>query len=212
MDTAQPVEKRFAFFGTAVAFAAHIRRPVDYQFKALASSVIPVTGGLAEAHVEKETYRPPNFEQDLITVVGASTRVSGDYTDPRRAADFTHGNFGDNELSTVTLVESRVASFRIAVPKTGGAKTFEADDLLARIESTSDRRNPNSFSGLDAVFGNVKVNGNQLRVNTDIKPFTENNTLEKLANAYDQNSDFRKQYGSLFYPTGQEQTGIAKLL
>ncbi len=207
-----PIEKRFAFFGNAVAFAAHIRRPADFQFKAVASSVIPVTGGLAEAVSERQSYRPPNSEADLLSFTAASTRATGDYTDPRRAVDFTNGNYADNELSTLTLVEARVSGFKIAIPQDSDVRTFEVDELLARLESTSDRRTPNAFRGLDAVFTNVTVNGNQLKVNTATEAFTENETLEKLANTYEKNSDFRKQYGSLFYPTGQEQTGIARLL
>lgn len=207
-----PIEKRFAFFGNAVAFAAHIRRPADFQFKAVASSVIPVTGGLAEAVSERQSYRPPNSEADILSFTAASTRATGDYTDPRRAVDFTNGNYADNELSTLTLVEARVSGFKIAIPQDSAVRTFEVEELLARLESTSDRRTPNAFRGLDAVFTNVTVNGNQLKVNTATDVFTQNETLEKLATTYEKNSDFRKQYGSLFYPTGQEQTGIAKLL
>jgi len=212
MDNTLPIEKRYIFNASAVAFAAHIRRPADHQFKAVASSALPVTGGLAEASSGPQSY------QEVISFQSASTSVSGDYADTRRAVDFTKGNFGDNELSTQTFVDARLSGLRIIGARdqggTGFAKpvTFVAKELHARLESHSDRRGPNAFRGLEANFQGISVDGSELIVTTAPEVCTHYETYEKLVKAYHEDGDFRKRYGGLFYPTGHEKTGISSIL
>lgn len=217
MDAPEPIEKRFIFLGNAVAFAAHIRRPTDHQFKAVASSCLPVTGGLAEA-----TSGPQSYD-DLISFTSASTSAQGDYADTRTAVDFTHGNFGDNELSTQTFVNSRLSGLKINVKQdpppqgsasasAGKATTFAVDQLYARLESSSDRVNPTAFRGLNATFQGVNVDGHELLVITAPEVCTQYETYDKLVQAYHEDGDFRKKFGSLFYSTGDEKTGIGALL
>ena len=212
MDTPQPIEKRFIFFGNAVAFAAHIRRPTDHQFKAVASSCLPVTGGLAEAASGPQSY------DNLISFTSASTSAQGDFADTRRAVDFTQGNFAENELSTQTFVNSRLSGLKINVtqdqqPQTAGkVTTFAAEQLYARLESSSDRVNPTAFRGLEATFQGITVDGHELLVITAPEVCTQNETYDKLVKAYQEDGDFRKKYGALFYPTGNEKTGVGALL
>jgi hypothetical protein len=213
MDHPHSIEKRFLFHANAVAFAAHIRRPKDFQIKAVASSCLPVTGGLAEASVSKQSF------QDIISFDSASSSASGDFSDTRRAVDFTKGNFGDNELSTQTFVDARISGLRIIGARdpetTGGfAKpvTFMAKELHARLESTSDRRNPVAFRGLDAEFQGISIDGNELIVSTAPEVCTHYETYDKLVQAYHEDGDFRKKYGGLFYGTGHEKSGIGAIL
>jgi hypothetical protein len=212
MDTPQPIEKRFIFFGNAVAFAAHIRRPTDHQFKAVASSCLPVTGGLAEASSGPQSY------DNLISFTSASTSALGDYADTRRAVDFTQGNFADNELSTQTFVSSKLSGLKITVTQdhppqaAGKVTTFTVEQLYARLESSSDRVNATAFRGLEATFQGVNVDGHELLVITAPEVCTQYETYDKLVQAYQNDSDFRKKYGSLFYPTGNEKTGVGALL
>jgi hypothetical protein len=212
MDTPQPIEKRFIFLGNAVAFAAHIRRPTDHQFKAVASSCLPVTGGLAEAVSGPQSY------ENLISFTSASTSAQGDFADTRRAVDFTQGNFAENELSTQTFVNSRLSGLKINVtqdhpPQTAGkVTTFAAEQLYARLESSSDRVNPTAFRGLEATFQGIAVDGHELLVITAPEVCTQNETYDKLVQAYQEDGDFRKKYGALFYPTGNEKTGVGALL
>jgi len=212
MDNPQPIEKRFLFFGNAVAFAAHIRRPTDHQFKSVASSCLPVTGGLAEA-----ISGPQRFD-DLISFDSAATSASGDFADARRAVDFTHGNFGENELSTQTFVDTKLNGLKINVaqdhPPTAAGKvlTFEVSELHARIESACDRRGPVAFRGLEAIFKGVALNGQELIVTTAPEVSSRYETYDKLVKAYETDGTFRKQFGSLFYPTGAEKTGVGALL
>ncbi len=213
MDQPQPIEKRFLFHANAVAFAAHIRRPRDFQIKAVASSCLPVTGGLAEASGGKQNF------QKIISFTALRAVSVGDYSDTRRAVDFTKGNFGDNELSTQTFVDARVSGLRIIGARdpdtTGGfAKpvTFMAKDLHARLESSSDRRTQVAFRGLDAEFGGISVDGNELIVTTVTELCNHHETYDKLVQAYHEDGDFRKKYGGLIYSTGQEKTGIGAIL
>jgi hypothetical protein len=213
MDTPpQPIEKRFIFLGNAVAFAAHIRRPTDHQFKAVASSCLPVTGGLAEA-----SSGPQSF-QDIISFTSASSSAEGDYADTRRAVDFTQGNFADNELSTQTFVDSRLSGLKITVPQEtapqadGKVTTFAVEQLHARLENASDRQNPTAFRGLEATFQGVFVDGHELLVITVPEVSSQYETYDKLVQAYHEDSDFRKKFGALFYLTGHEKTGVGALL
>src|SRR5438309_1604285 len=142
-----PVEKRFIFNGAAVALAAHIRRPNDLFLRAVAPTVLPVTGGLAEAQASGQNFH------EIISFESASTRVLGDFADTHSAVAFTHGNHGDNTLSTHTFVESTVTGLKVDVPlDTGkGRRVFVAKQLRTRLESASDRRNPIAFRSLEAT-------------------------------------------------------------
>jgi hypothetical protein len=212
MDTPQPIEKRFIFHANAVAFAAHIRRPTDFQFKAVASSCLPVTGGLAEASSGAQNL------DEKIRFTSASTSARGDFADTRRAVDFTHGNFGENELSTQTFVDARLNGLTIAIeqdhpPTTAGKTvTFIAEQLHARLESSSDRRTPVAFRGLEATIKGVSVDGHELIVTTAPEVCTQHETYDKLVKAYQDDGNFRKQFGGLFYPTGHEKTGVGAIL
>ena len=208
----QPIEKRFIFHANAVAFAAHIRRPEDFQFKAVASSSLPVTGGLAEASSGRQTYK------DFISFDAASTSALGDYADTRRAVDFTKGNFGDNELSTHTFVDSRLTGLKITgmqdAPPAGTGKpaTFFVKELHARLESASDRQNQNVFRGLEAEIQGASIDGHDLVVTTAPEVCTQHESYDKLVKDYQEDGDFRKKFGSLFYPTGLEKTGVGAIL
>jgi hypothetical protein len=206
MDTHPAVEKRFIFRGNAVALAAHIRRPNDFFVPAMASSGLPVTGGLAEAKAAAQSFR------DLISFESAYTRASGDFADTKRAVDFTHGNYGENELPTNTFVEASLTGLKINVPQAAGAapshRVFLAGQLHLRMESTSDRRSPAAFRSLEATIDGVSVDGRALKVKTAPEVFARNETKEKLCKTFEENSDFRKQYSNLFFPTGEESKGL----
>jgi hypothetical protein len=208
MENNSNIEKRFIFHGNAVAFAAHVRRPEDFMIPAVASSCLPVTGGLAEGRSG-----PQNFKE--ISFQSAYTRAHGDYADVKRAVDFTHGNFGQNTLATNTFVESRLDGLKVEIPQLAGSvpavRSFSVASLHARLESSSDRRNPTSFRSLEATIDGVEVDGHRLKVFTEdaARKFSEYDTYAKLVDAYEKDSAFRQQYGKCLYPTGQEKTGFS---
>jgi hypothetical protein len=211
MDKNSEIEKRFIFHGNAVAFAAHVRRPEDFFIPAVASSCLPVTGGLAEAASGPQRFKEISFDS-------ASTRAHGDYADVRRAVDFTHGNFGENLLPTNTFVESALKGLKIEIPQPAAGtaapavRRFSVDNLHVRLESSSDRRGPIAFRSLEATIGGVEVDGHRLNVITAAHVFGQHDTYPKLSKAYEEDADFRQQYGKCFYPTGQEKTGLSGLL
>ena len=210
MENTSTIEKRFIFHGNAVAFAAHVRRPDDFLIPAVASSCLPVTGGLAEGRSGPQNYKEISFQS-------AYTRAHGDYADTKRAVDFTHGNFGQNMLATNTFVESRLDGLKIEIPQPAvagaapGVRSFYSASLHARLESSSDRRNPTSFRSLEATIDGVEIDGHRLKVITEdaARKFSEYDTYAKLVEAYEKDSSFRQQYAKCFYPTGQEKTGFS---
>jgi hypothetical protein len=216
MDTEQAVDKRFIFHGNAVALAATIRRPETFFVPAIASSCLPVTGGLAEVAV----LTSQSFK-DIVSFRSASSRATGDYSDIRKAADFTHGNFGQNDLPTNTSVEAALEGFQIRIAQEekgpSGApivKSFIAGKLNAHMESASDRRGTVAFRSLHAIIDGVAVrdsvspdDAGNLKITLAPEAFSENETKEKLVKRYTEDSDFRKQYFTLFLPPGERDRG-----
>jgi len=196
-----PVEKRFIFDGAAVALAAHIRRPNDLFIRAVAPTVLPVTGGLAEAQVSGQNFH------EIISFDSASSRTLGDFADTHSAAGFTNANHGENGLSTHTFVESSVNGLKVDVPlDTGkGRRVFAVKQLHLRLESASDRRNPVAFRSLETTFTDVSVDGVALKVHTVADVFSQHETKGKLVQRYEKDADFRKRYGNLFFSTGRRE-------
>jgi len=212
MDTHSKIEKRFLFHANSVAFAAHVRRPDDFFIPAVASSCLPITGGLAQAESGPQRFN------DIISFDSASSRAHGDYADTRRAADFTHGNFEENHLSTNTFVESTLKGLKFEIPQdpVGDAapvvRRFSVENLHARLESVSDRRSPVAFRSLETTIDGVSIDGYPLKVITAAHIFGQHDTYAKLVKAYEEDADFRKQYASCFFPTGHEKHGLSGLL
>ncbi|MGA8027110.1 MAG: hypothetical protein WB992_08180 [Bryobacteraceae bacterium] len=177
-----------------MALAAHIRRPQDFFIPAVASSCLPVTGGLAEAKSEGQSF-------DIISYEAASTQAIGDFASPQKALEFTRGNYGENDLPSKTFVQSSVKGFKIQAPGDAGAqRTFIAQELRVDMESASDRRNPTAFRSLQVVIDGLSVDDYGLKVTVDSDLFSQNDTKEKLCGAYRQSRQFRKRHASRFYP------------
>ncbi len=214
-----PVEKRFIFNGSAVAFAGRIRRPDDVFVNAAAPCHLPVTGGLSEARIEGPGVDPFLYK-NLITFSAAYSRAQGDFSDPRRAVDFTRGNHGQNELPTNTAVQTRLENLQVhseADPNENAPeRTFSASLLEAHLESTSNRRDAVSFRSMAAVFTGVGLTTVEptgtstasLLVHTATEIFDANDTKAKLIETFAKDGDFRKQYAAMFYPPGANLPGF----
>ncbi|MBV9156615.1 MAG: hypothetical protein JO097_10160, partial [Acidobacteriaceae bacterium] len=188
------IEKRPLFHGNAVALSAHIRRPKDFFVPAVASSCLPVTGGLAKADSPAQNFH------DIISFDSASTHVLGDFVDLEKAAEFTRGNHGENDLPTRTIAECRVRGLKIQVP---GGRSFIADQLEVQAESSAQRQRLTEFITLRTVIEGVSVDGYALEITTDTEMFTQCPTKEKLCRTYEQSRAFRKRYRNRFYATGE---------
>lgn len=185
----RPVEKRFFFHANAVALAAHIRRPEELLIPAVASSCLPVTGGVGKALTEGDRFG------ETLSYRSASTNVSGDFIDTLKAADFTRGNHCDNDLATETQAESQVSVLRLA----GDGHLVEVEKLEAKMSSYSDRQGATEFRTMSAEFGGVRIDGVGLQVVTHCEIFTALPTKLKLAQEFSKDAAFRDRYGACFF-------------
>lgn len=181
----EQVERRFLFHGEALALAAHVRRPRDYFIDSVASSTLSIAGGRAEARGEGADF-------GILSYRSAFTRVSGDYDPPGEAVRFTHGNYGENNLPTRTVVEVEVSGFRVNVVQEDedAVPGFDSREVIIQqakllLESTSDRRTPNAYRTITASIRGVMVDGRELIVETNSQMFAERCTKRKLDCAMD---------------------------
>ncbi len=204
MSFARTTDKRFLFHGNAIAFAAHIRRPENFFVPTIARSCLPVTGGRAEAAEQKRSF------SDLISFESASSRATGDYTELEKAVEFTHGNHGDNNLPTSTIVETAVTGFKVQVRQPPAAeaapaiRTLEINRLYLRMENTSEHGYPTAFHLLDVDIDGGSVDGHGFRVVTNHKLFSEHKTKQKLEQAFSQSNDLHRLHGRHFFSTDEQ--------
>jgi len=205
LSFARTKEKRFLFHANAVAFAAHIRRPDDFFVPTIARSCLPVTGGRAEAREQKHSFK------ELISFESASSQATGDYADLKKACDFTHGNHGDNNVPTTTIVESEVTGFKIQVPQpdaAGGAapviRKLAIDRLHMRMKNNSSHGSPTVFDSLHVDIDGGSVDDHPFRVITNSKLFTEHDTKQKLEDAFRKSGDLHANHGHHFFSTDED--------
>ncbi len=178
-------ENRHLFHANAVAFGAHIRRRRDFYIPATASSCLPATGGVGTAEGRGEHCN------EMISFTHASTRVFGDYRDPKEAVEYTHGNYGENTLATITQTEASISGLRIKV----GGRTFHAEFLQARMDNLSDTEGPTRFHHLSTTFHRLSVDGARFTVRTHCDVLERLDTRTKLYDAYHNDESFHESYG-----------------
>jgi hypothetical protein len=219
-----PIEdKRFLFGAGALAVGGRIRRPdVDGFINSIAPTYLPITGGRSEASVDSDANNPNHRYKDFFSFTSARTRVEGDFSDPRRAAEFTHGNHCENDLSANTITETRLDGLRLNAPEDPTDNTlgriFHAERLEGHMESTAVQTKgyPVSFHSLSANYQRISLttvlNGSQetvgLKVITATEIFNNNETCGKLVETYANEGDFRKKFAVCFHPLGADLPGI----
>jgi hypothetical protein len=219
MTEEKPVEHRFVFSGSAVAIGGRIRRPDDVFLKAAGVSHLPVTGGLSESHVEGPDATQYHYKE-FLKFTEAHSRAQGDFTDPRRAAEFTHGNHGQNDLPVNTVVESRLLGLRIDAEadreKQTPRRVFQAKKLEVHMQTSSSRNSQATMRSLSAAFEDITLTtitqgtsgAVELKVLTATNVFSDNETKAKLMEKYAKDGDFRKKYASCFHPLGDGDKGF----
>jgi hypothetical protein len=220
MPEEKPVEKRFLFNGSAVAFGGRIRRPDDLFLKAAGVSHLPVTGGFSESHVTGPDVSQYHYKE-YLTFSEAYSRAHGDFSDPKKAAEFTHGNHGLNNIPAVTTVEARLHDLQIVAGEDLAAGTpkrvFFVQKLHVSMQTTSSpsagqsviRSLSAKFEGLSLKTGSkadAAPVGLNVSLATDI--FADNETKSKLREKYAKDGDFRKKYASCFHPLGDDDKGF----
>jgi hypothetical protein len=171
----------------------------------MAKSCLPVTGGLAEASEHNKCFH------DIISFESVSTKATGDYKKPKEAVAFTHGNHGDNELSTVTIVEGTLTGFKIEVPQpspTAGTapdvRKLKIDLLKVQMKNASGHSGVTSFHALDTEIKGASVDGHAFRVVTNPELFATHDTKQKLEQAFKEKRNFHDDHGHHFFATGEE--------
>jgi hypothetical protein len=204
LSFAQTKENRFLFHGNAVGFAAHIRRPDDFFVPTMAKSCLPVTGGVAEASEHNKCFH------DIVSFESVSTRATGDFKKPKEVVAFTHGNHGDNELPTVTMVEGTLTGFKIEVRQPASTadaapaiRKLKIDLLKARMENASNRSGSTTFHALDTEIKGASVDGHAFRVMTNPELFATHDTKKKLELAFQEKRKFHDDHGHHFFATGE---------
>jgi hypothetical protein len=205
LSFARTTERRFLFHGNAIAFAAHIRRPDNFFVPTIARSCLPVTGGRAVASEEKKTFA------DLISFESASSEATGDYRDLERAAGFTHGNHGENNVPTSTLVQTTVTGLKIHVPqppeKADAAQVIrklEIDRLHVLMENSSTHGEATLFHALQVDIDGASVDGHPFRVISNPDLFCEHGTKQKLDDAFRQGDHLHRNHGHHFFSIDED--------
>jgi hypothetical protein len=220
MPEEKPVERRFIFNGSAVAFGGRIRRPDDMFLKAAAVSHLPVTGGFSESHIQGPDVSQYHYKE-YLTFSEAYSRAHGDFSDPKRAAEFTHGNHGQNNLPATTTVEARLHDLQIVAEEDLAAGTpkrvFFVKKLHVSMQTTSSHSAQQSvIRSLSATFEGLSLKTGThadaapvgLTVTTAANIFSDNETKSKLREKYAKDGDFRKKYASCFHPLGDGDKGF----
>ena len=172
-----PVEQRFFFHANAVALAAQLCGPEEGFIPAVASSCLPVTGGVGKATAAGERFG------EILSYGGASTSVAGTFTHP------------ETDLATATHAESQVNVLRME----NGGHLVEIEKLEAKISSFSDHKGPTEFRTMSAEFGQIRIDGVGLQVVTDCEMFTGLPTKLKLTQEFSKDEAFRERYGACFF-------------
>jgi hypothetical protein len=172
-----PVEKRFFFHANAVALAAQLCGPEEVFIPAVASSCLPVTGGVGKATTAGERFG------ETLSYGGASTSVSGIFTEPAK------------ELATATHAESQVSVLRME----NGGHRVEMERLEAKMASFSDHEGPTEFRTMSAEFDQVRIDGVGLQVVTHCEMFTGLPTKLKLTQEFSRDEGFRDRYSAFFF-------------
>ena len=211
------VDRRFIFNGSAVAFGGRIRRPDDLFLKAVGVAHLPVTGGLSHS-VSKGVDLSDSHYKEYLKFSEASSKAQGDFTDIRKAAEYTHSNHGQNPSPAQTSVESQLLDLCIDAAADKEAKTprrtFRAKRLEVRMQTTSGRSAQQSaIHSLSAAFEEITITSDRgvaipLKVLTATEIFSENTTKAKLIERYATDAEFRKKYASCFDPLGVNDKGF----
>jgi hypothetical protein len=143
----------------------------------MASSCLPVTGGVGKATTAGERFG------EILSYGNASTSVSGTFTDPQK------------DRATATHAESQLSVLRME----NGGHRVEIERLETKMSSFSDHGGPTEFRTMSAEFDQVRIDGIGLQVVTHCEMFTGLPTKLKLTQEFSRDEGFRDRYGVFFF-------------
>jgi len=185
-------ERRFLFRGSATGIGGHLRRPKGIFIPTQASATLPIIGGLSVSR------SGPGKIGRTITYRSAVARAQGDYSDPEQAAQFTHGNYADNNLPTITTVSSQVRGLTIVNAGKESSRELKLANVAFTLESKiPERGNEPEIRAREIAFSGLSIDGAALNV-TFVPWLEELATLSQLRAEYENNDKFFDEYGHCF--------------
>ncbi len=162
--------KTFFFHGQGVGLGGIITRPIKQTIETKAAVSLPITGGRDSSNTGQ--YRVPNLKDpDIISIEGADTEVTGTL---------------DDDGVYRTRVKATVAGLNV-----GGVVT--ADSVVSSLLSEHYPGEPEPrihVSG--STIANLKINGQEVKVEIDDTLFGDLNTYGKFKDKFDRDQTFKK--------------------
>ncbi len=168
--------KTFFFHGQGVGLGGVVTRPFQRSLEAQAGASLPITGG--KAYGNRGPYNVPNpGNPDIVSIQSAETTVTGELV----------GSVYRTEVTTI-------------VTKLSVRDIVTADNIVANIISEHDPSNPEpSIRFTGSKIDNLRINGQEVKVDIDDTLFTDQGTYSKFKKMFDDGDagfkkDLRKRF------------------
>lgn len=163
------IARRFTFHGHACAYSGRLYRPDDITIASPASAALSVAGGLSEASAKRQRFA------SYLRVGKSFVSTRGQFDDRKRAVAMTHGRLGEDELVSSTVCSAEVHDIVM------DDKRFKVKEVRASLSGASPAKGnePPIRLGKTAIKG-VSMDGYELTVTLDVKPFQKHDTFDAL--------------------------------
>lgn len=172
------IARRFIFHGHACAYSGRLYRPDDITIASPASAAISVCGGLSEASAKRQKFA------SYLSVGKSSASAHGRFDDRKRAVAMSHGRLGEDELVSSTECSAEVHDI---VMDDKRFKVKEARGSLSAASPAKGNEPPITLGKHTSIRG-VSMDGYELTVTLDLKPFQKYDTFDALV----KNADRKK--------------------
>jgi hypothetical protein len=172
------IARRFIFHGHACAYSGRLYRPDDITIASPASAALSVAGGLSEASAKRQKFA------SYLSVGKSSASARGQFDDRKRAVAMTHGRLGEDELVSSTVCSAEVHDIMM------DDKRFKVKEARGSLAATSPAKGnePPIALGKHTSIRGVSMDGYELAVTLDLKPFQKYDTFDALV----KNADRKK--------------------
>jgi hypothetical protein len=167
---------RYVFHSHAAAFGGRIVRPKDIVLEAGGASALLVTGGRSVARLERTQF------DEFFTVESANTVAEGFFEDHKAFVEVTHRRALEQTLVAISRARTEVNGLAVGRKPRLTIARIRAE-LLNRSAGISGQ--PSIRISKDTVIDGIAIDGFKLRVELNIKPFTQCDTHAKILSAAD---------------------------
>jgi len=198
----------FTFNASAVGVAANIRRDGStvltdpkQRFLTEAAACLSGIGGEHEAPSSGATFR-----SGLIHFDSAFSKVTGDFKPFEKAVKFTHGNWGDHKLPTLTTASSLVSGLVMVNRGPDSRKEVNIPKLGFSLSIVNNRDGKEPNFSLAPEMSEIVVDGKRAIVHFVTGRMMKGSTFCGLKEEYERNGKFFKNFGDCFYVPGTLNT------